>query len=123
MSIPLVRYDHVSTNHLSFWKVFDSFKRWFVTHKVILEYLQQFSKDTQVGKNTKCNTNVINIEKKGVGWLVIATEALHPSGKKSLVALSQQSVKPLLSSLTLRYLLLTTPLAFRCGRGVRRSLR
>ncbi|KAK3174106.1 hypothetical protein OEA41_001350 [Lepraria neglecta] len=58
------------------------FKRWFVTHKVIVEYLQQFSKDTQVEKNTKYNTNVINLEKKGTGWLVIATEALHPSGKK-----------------------------------------
>ena len=98
MSIPLIRYDYVSMNHLSFWKASDSFKRWFVTHKVILEYLQEFSKDAQVEKNTKYDTNVINIEKKGAGWLVIATEAIHPSGKKSLVALSQQSIKPLLSS-------------------------
>ena len=98
MSIPLIRYDHVSTNHLSFWKAFDSFKRWFVTNKVILEYLQKFSKNAQVEKNTKYDTNAINIEKKGAGWLVIATEAIHPSGKKSLVALSQQIVKPLLYS-------------------------
>ena len=84
MSIPLIRYDHVSTNHLLFWKAFDSFKRWFVTHKVTLEYLQQFSKHAEVEKNTKYNTNVINIEKKVAGSLVTATEAFILPGKSRL---------------------------------------
>jgi hypothetical protein len=67
---------------------------WFVAHRVILEYLQGFSKDIGGDSITRYNSNVLRLEKEcEQKWRVVAREARRDPQTQKLTAFCTQDVR------------------------------